>query len=191
MPKARSSLSPIGKAGFAKLAEQITKTNKPVKGKTHTPTSGGLKRLVSIIKEANLQRTHTMVGHPNYWAPEYSSQEGYGILADLWALGVCMYEMATCYFPFGSETDDTYTLLDKINNDEVEFPKFIEKAVGNGPFMDFVRQLLSKNPESRPGMDWNKERGNYTSLRNHPYLEKFDFNKFKKQTLDAPFLPSK
>jgi serine/threonine protein kinase len=129
----------------------------------------------SRIQESKLRRTHSLVGHPNYWAPEYANPDGYGLLVDLWSLGICMFEMATGYFPFGHDKDDTYTLMQKIKNDPLEFPESFVKSPGTATFIDFVSQLLSKVPEERPGPDWNGHRGDYNDLRQHPYLEPFDF----------------
>ena len=39
--------------------------------------------------------THTMIGLPEYMAPEIIAQQGYGPAVDWWALGVVLYELFT------------------------------------------------------------------------------------------------
>ena len=112
-------------------------------------------------------RTFTRIGMPLYWAPEYLSSTGYGFESDLWALGICIYMLLFGVFPFGEEDDDPYTLGQKITNDSHEYPeKFVCEE--NQEVIDFVDQMLHKNPSSR----FN---GSYDALKTHAWLKGFDF----------------
>lgn len=55
-------------------------------------------------------RTYTIIGTPHYMAPEILEGKGYTTLADLWSLGVCMFEFMCGYLPFGEEADDPYEI---------------------------------------------------------------------------------
>ena len=52
---------------------------------------------------------HSLVGTPNYIAPEVLMREGYTQLCDWWSVGVILYEMVVGCPPFYSEnsTEDT------------------------------------------------------------------------------------
>ena len=57
-------------------------------------------------------RTFTRVGLPTYWAPEILGSGGYGFEADLWALGVCLFEMVSGEVPFGEQESDPYLIAE-------------------------------------------------------------------------------
>lgn len=54
---------------------------------------------ISKILEASAH-ARTLVGTPYYLAPEIVSGQAYGVPADAWALGVCLYELAALRRPF-------------------------------------------------------------------------------------------
>ena len=57
-------------------------------------------------------------GTPSYMAPEVfdSSYGGYSYEADIWAFGVCIYEMFTGYKPFIGDSKDKKSLFRKIKS---------------------------------------------------------------------------
>lgn len=47
------------------------------------------------------EKTFTMIGTPNYMAPETLAGKGYSFPADLWSLGVMLFEFMAGYVPYG------------------------------------------------------------------------------------------
>lgn len=50
-----------------------------------------------------LNKTFTIIGTPHYMAPEIIAGKGYQFYADLWSIGVCLYEFVCGDVPYGSE----------------------------------------------------------------------------------------
>lgn len=53
------------------------------------------------LKEENGYRTFTVIGTPHYMAPEVIEGKGYSLEADIWSLGIVLYEMVCGQLPFG------------------------------------------------------------------------------------------
>ena len=53
------------------------------------------------LKSTATGKTFTIIGTPNYMAPEILSGKGYSYSADLWSLGVMLFEFMIGYLPFG------------------------------------------------------------------------------------------
>jgi serine/threonine protein kinase len=64
----------------------------------------------------------TMVGSPIYMAPEVLMGELYDGRADIWSLGVVLYEMLYGHCPY--EDSSIPKLINMISNTMLNFPKF-------------------------------------------------------------------
>lgn len=79
-------------------------------------------------------------------APEILRRENYDNKADLYSIGIVMYQLYFNTHPFG----ENFTQInDKISNEENEF-----KLSGNDIFDDLLKSLLEFNPEDR--ISWEK-----------------------------------
>ena len=72
-------------------------------------------------------RTYTVVGTPHYMAPEVILGKGYGPHADVWSLGICLYEYICGMVPFGEEKEDPYEIYESILDYRLTYPSFIGK----------------------------------------------------------------
>jgi serine/threonine-protein kinase ULK2 len=97
------------------------------------------------LEKANM--TKTMLGSPIYMAPEILRGEIYSTKADIWSLGVVLYEMLYGFCPFESTTIPK--LIEVLKETELEFP--------NTPPVSeetkrLVKRLLTKDPTRR--IEW-------------------------------------
>ena len=100
-------------------------------------------------------------GTPLYMAPELLKEYPYNKKADLWSLGVILYELYVGQPPF--YTNNFQTLLHKIAKEEIRYPDSMSSE-----FKDFLKGLLVKNPKDR--WDWPK-------ILAHPFLKETESEK--------------
>ncbi|XP_068652801.1 serine/threonine-protein kinase TIO-like [Aristolochia californica] len=108
---------------------------------------------------ARAMSTNTVVlrsikGTPLYMAPELVREQPYNHTADLWSLGVILYELFVGQPPF--YTNSVYALIKHIVNDPVKYPESMSAS-----FKSFLKGLLSKEPQKR--MTW-------PALLEHPFV---------------------
>ncbi len=101
------------------------------------------------------QKFKTLCGSPIYMAPEIlipngsfdKKQRSYTTKADLWSLGIILFELITGKFPINAKT--LYHLPQQIKDFQLIFP--IEIIISN-PCRDLITRLLIKDPKGR--IDW-------------------------------------
>jgi serine/threonine protein kinase len=89
--------------------------------------------------------TYTLVGTPDYMAPEVINCTGHNKTVDWWMLGVLLFELLVGRPPF--EADSTEKVYESVRKgiDAVVFPPECRKA------SDLVRALCHQEPEERIG----------------------------------------
>jgi serine/threonine protein kinase len=92
---------------------------------------------------ATRTRTGVVKGKVQYMAPEQARGEDHDRRVDVWALGVCLYELVADRLPF--DGDNPLEVLSRITSDD---PPPIEAVVPQG-VRDLVAKALARNPDSR------------------------------------------
>jgi serine/threonine-protein kinase ULK/ATG1 len=97
------------------------------------------------LEKANM--TKTMLGSPIYMAPEILRGEIYSTKADIWSLGVVLYEMLYGFCPFESTTIPK--LIEVLKETELDFPTNIQISEET---KKLLKRLLTKDPAKR--IEW-------------------------------------
>jgi cGMP-dependent protein kinase len=127
-------------------------------------------------------RTNTLVGTPEYFAPELILQKGYTCAIDWWALGVMMHEFIVGPLPFGRDTEDQLDLFRQILQAPLEFPSYVSDETA----VSVISGLLERTPELRMGASSRSAK----ELKEHPYFQGFDWDKLVGRTLKTPWVPN-
>ena len=111
------------------------------------------------------EKRKSILGTIFYCAPEVidrKNYDGYSFKADIWSLGVIMYNLLTGILPFFDTNENIYS---KIINGSFSFPDDIE--IGKAA-KDLIKQILEVNPKKRPDLN---------QILSHEF---FHMNKFPK-----------
>uniref|UniRef100_A0A673G0W9 non-specific serine/threonine protein kinase n=1 Tax=Sinocyclocheilus rhinocerous TaxID=307959 RepID=A0A673G0W9_9TELE len=122
---------------------------------------------------------HSLVGTPNYIAPEVLLRTGYTQLCDWWSVGVILYEMVVGQPPFLA-TNPFETQMKVINwQTTLHIPL---QAKLSPEATDLILKLC-RGPEDRLGKNGADE------IKAHPFFKSIDFSTDLRQQHYAPYIP--
>jgi eukaryotic-like serine/threonine-protein kinase len=82
---------------------------------------------------------HTLI----YWAPEVINLQRYGTAADMWSLGVTMYQIVTGEHPFN--TGDEQNFRFELTNARIDY----SRLMGHNRLRSIIQNLLIVDPAQR------------------------------------------
>ncbi|XP_039512331.1 serine/threonine-protein kinase Nek4 isoform X2 [Pimephales promelas] len=99
---------------------------------------------IARVLENQNDMASTLIGTPYYMSPELFSNKPYNYKSDIWALGCCVYEMATLKHAFNAK--DMNSLVYRIVEGKLpQMPSKYDPQLG-----DLIKRMLCKRPEDRP-----------------------------------------
>ncbi|XP_028643363.1 serine/threonine-protein kinase Nek4 isoform X3 [Grammomys surdaster] len=111
---------------------------------------------IARVLENHSDMASTLIGTPYYMSPELFSNKPYNYKSDVWALGCCVYEMATLKHAFNAK--DMNSLVYRII--EGKLPPM--PNVYSAELAELIRTMLSRRPEERPSV---------RSILRQPYIK--------------------
>jgi len=121
-------------------------------------------------------RTYTIIGTPHYMAPEVIKGTGYSFSADLWSLGVMLYEFVCGCVPFAEDESDPIKIYKVVVEGKFKYPSY----VGSHRYKSFIEKLLDLSPGKR---------GTARGLKEHGWFFNVNWEGLLGKQSKAPFLP--
>jgi len=125
------------------------------------------------------EKSFTLVGTPEYVAPEIITKDGHTYAVDWWAFGILIFEILMGFTPFCGENMDS--IFANVLEGNIDCPKHMDPQA-----RDLVTKLLVQDPAKRLGSSKSGSRG----LQRHPFFKGVDFQAARSRKLNAPFVPS-
>ncbi|PKY02295.1 serine/threonine-protein kinase sid2 [Aspergillus campestris IBT 28561] len=131
------------------------------------------------LRDRQVNYAKSIVGSPDYMAPEVLKGEQYDFTVDYWSLGCMLFEALAGYPPFaGATVDETWQNLKN-------WTKVLRKPVYEDPNYFLSRRtwdLITRLVASK-----EKRFKNIQEIHAHSYFSEVDFNRLREQR--APFVP--
>ena len=134
-----------------------------------------------LSKEATIDNPSdfcsSIIGTPEYMAPEVLRGEDYGVSVDWWSLGAVIFDMCTGKPPFTGNNHKA--ISDKIIKQKIKYPFYLSNDI-----KDLLNKLLNKNVTKRLDVDFK-----WDTFKKHRFFRKIDWDKLYKQELEASIVP--
>ncbi|KAF8044283.1 hypothetical protein BT93_A2312 [Corymbia citriodora subsp. variegata] len=124
------------------------------------------------------RKKHSVVGTPDYLAPEILLGMGHGATADWWSVGVILFEMLVGIPPFNAEHPQK--IFDNVMNRDIPWPKVPEEISFEA--YELINKLLIETPVQRLGATGARE------VKKHPFFKNINWDTLARQK--AMFIPS-
>mmetsp|Transcript_129799 Transcript_129799/g.224249 ORF Transcript_129799/g.224249 Transcript_129799/m.224249 type:complete len:1009 (+) Transcript_129799:54-3080(+) len=138
--------------------------------------------------EGTEARTFTVIGSYHFMAPEVTLGQGYGLEADVWSLGIMIFEFVCGHLPFGSSKTSPVEICTAVKTQNLSFPKWYRDTIGK----HLMRGMLRREPSERLGYGVD----GILQMKEHDFFHVEDkdedgdlFQRLLSRQLEPPHLP--
>ena len=122
-------------------------------------------------------KTSSVIGTPEYMAPEIILGDEYSFEVDFWSIGICLYEFYCGELPFGEEEEEPMKIYLAIINNNIVFPNFVKDA----EFKNLILLMLNKNKNARYSR--------FEQVSGHVWFKDFEWEKLISLEISSEYLP--
>mmetsp|Transcript_94092 Transcript_94092/g.176820 ORF Transcript_94092/g.176820 Transcript_94092/m.176820 type:complete len:354 (+) Transcript_94092:3-1064(+) len=130
---------------------------------------------------------HAVKGTPHFMAPEMILSKGYDTTADLWSLGICLYEFMVGELPFGNGMTSKSDIFSAILKAPLAFPDEFQKQPWYEESSSLIRSLLHRTATQRLGGGIE----GYAGLFAHAFFNGFDWDGLATRKINPPYVPKR
>lgn len=116
----------------------------------------------------------SLIGTPEYMAPEILQDVPYDYAVDFWSLGCVMFDMLTGSPPFTGNNNKK--IYDKIVANKLKIPFYLSNEA-----KDLLLRLLKKSP--------TKRLTNFDTLKKHQFFRKINWKEIETRQFTPPIVP--
>ncbi|CAL1405176.1 unnamed protein product [Linum trigynum] len=124
------------------------------------------------------RQKHSVVGTPDYLAPEILLGMGHGATADWWSVGIILFELLVGIPPFNAPSPQL--VFDNIMNRDIPWPRVPDEISYEA--YDLIDKLLTENSVQRLGATGAKE------VKHHAFFRDINWDTLARQK--ATFIPA-
>ena len=172
-------LSPMKIESLRVRFADVGETKVPFGIPTEQRTAAERREGYRALRAGNINYAKSIVGSPDYMAPEVLRGEEYDFTVDYWSLGCMQFEALAGYPPFaGATVDETWQNLRHwkkvLRMPQYEDPNYFLSA----RTWDLITRLIASK---------DKRFRNFEEIRCHPYFNEVDLDKIREEK--PPFVP--
>jgi len=130
-------------------------------------------------------KAHGVKGTPHFMCPEMILGKGYDTTADLWSVGVCLYEFLVGDLPFGKDCKSKSAIFQEVLKSPVTFPDSFISQPWYEESAAIIKGFLQREPTRRLGCSIE----GFDAIFAHAFFAGYDLEGLETMSIRPPYLP--